>query len=43
MNSMVLELEYEREFIYPQIRQRDTTALVKKKKKNQREKKPRFN
>lgn len=32
MNSVVLELEYERELIYPQIRQRDTTALVKKKK-----------
>lgn len=40
MNSVVLELEYERELIYPQIRQRDTTALVKKKKKIKEKKSP---
>lgn len=32
MNGTALELEYERELMYNQIRQGDTTALVKKKK-----------
>lgn len=32
MKSMVLELEYERELIYAQIRQRDTIKIIKEKK-----------